>query len=253
MFEQSLVLPTPTHKRWTFAVSLTLQMAALSVLVLVPLIYTERLSQVLIRGSITAPTPPPPPPPKPEFTQAPQEMVRTIRARAVDPVAFLRNLKPRPLVDIVNQMFDPAPAAVAAPCLNCVPGSIGVVSSGLYTGDHALPLPPPPPPVAVKPPKDEAPKQIRVGGDVLAAKILRRVVPVYPPLAKQARISGVVRLQGKISREGTIIDLQVLSGHPLLIPAALDAVKQWVYRPTLLNGDPVEVVAPIDVNFTLSH
>lgn len=252
MFEQSLVLPTPTHNRWTFAVSLTLQMAALSVLVLVPLIYTERLSQVLIRGSITAPTPPPPPPPKPEFMQAQPEMARAVRARAVDPIAFLRNLKPRPLVEIVNRIFDDVPSAPAAPCLNCVAGSIGVAGAALNFGDHVAP-PPPPPPVAVKDPKDEAPKQIRVGGEVLAAKMLRRVVPVYPPLAKQARISGVVRLQGKISREGTIIDLQVLSGHPLLIPAAIDAVKQWVYRPTLLNGDPVEVVAPIDVNFTLSH
>jgi periplasmic protein TonB len=82
--------------------------------------------------------------------------------------------------------------------------------------------------------------------------MVRRILPVYPPLAKQARVSGTVRLQGIISKEGTIQQLQVVSGHPLLVPAAIEAVKQWIYRPTLLNGEPVEVIAPIDVNFTLS-
>jgi periplasmic protein TonB len=75
----------------------------------------------------------------------------------------------------------------------------------------------------------------------------------YPPLAKQARIQGVVRLNAIIGRDGSIQNLQVVSGHPLLAPAAIDAVKRWVYQPTLLNGEPVEVVTVIDVNFTLSQ
>ena len=78
-------------------------------------------------------------------------------------------------------------------------------------------------------------------------------MPVYPPLARQARISGTVRLEGVISRTGHVINLQVVSGHPLLATAALDAVRQWVYRPTLLNGEAVEVIAPIEVHFTLSQ
>jgi protein TonB len=76
---------------------------------------------------------------------------------------------------------------------------------------------------------------------------------VYPPLAKQARISGTVKLAAVIAKDGTIQDLKVISGHPLLIPSALEAVKQWVYQPTLLNGEPVEVSTQIDVNFTLSQ
>ena len=76
---------------------------------------------------------------------------------------------------------------------------------------------------------------------------------MYPPLAKQARISGVVHLNAVIAKDGTIQDLKVISGHPLLIQAAMDAVRQWVYAPTLLNGEPVEVVTQIDVNFTLSQ
>jgi protein TonB len=83
------------------------------------------------------------------------------------------------------------------------------------------------------------------------AKLVRKVIPEYPPLAKTARIAGVVHLLGVIAKDGTIQNLQLISGHPLLARAALEAVGKWVYQPTLLNGQPVEVIAPIDVNFTL--
>lgn len=86
-----------------------------------------------------------------------------------------------------------------------------------------------------------------------AARIVRRVLPIYPPLARTARISGVVRLQAIIATDGTIAELNVVSGHPLLIKAAVDAVKQWVYKPTVLNGKPVPVDTQIDVNFTLGR
>jgi protein TonB len=110
--------------------------------------------------------------------------------------------------------------------------------------------PPPPPPVKVE--KPVTPQRIRVGGNVQQAKLIRQPKPIYPPLAKQARISGVV-LNAIIGKDGTIQNLTVASGHPLLVPAAMEAVKQWVYQPTLLNGEPVEVVTQIDVNFTLSQ
>jgi protein TonB len=77
--------------------------------------------------------------------------------------------------------------------------------------------------------------------------------PVYPPLAKQARIQGVVRFTAIIGRDGTIQNLTLVSGHPLLVSSAQEAVKQWRYKPTLLNGEPVEVVTQIDVNFTLNQ
>jgi TonB family protein len=112
------------------------------------------------------------------------------------------------------------------------------------------PPPPPPPPSA---PKPVTPQRIRVGGNVQQAKLIRQPKPIYPPLAKQARISGVVRLNAIIGKDGTIQNLTVASGHPLLVPAAMEAVKQWVYQPTLLNGEAVEVVTQIDVNFTLSQ
>ena len=83
--------------------------------------------------------------------------------------------------------------------------------------------------------------------------MVKKIKPVYPPLAKQARIQGTVILNAIISKDGTIQNLTVASGHALLVQAALDAVKQWVYQPTLLNGEPVEVTTEIDVNFTLSQ
>src|SRR2546421_312047 len=108
----------------------------------------------------------------------------------------------------------------------------------------APPPPPPPPP---------PPARVRVGGNVQQANLLSQTKPVYPPLAKQARIQGVVVLEAEISKEGTIDNLKVITGHPLLIQAAIDAVKQWKYKPTLLNGEAVAVVTTITVNFAFSQ
>jgi protein TonB len=97
------------------------------------------------------------------------------------------------------------------------------------------------------------PSRIRVGGNVQQNLLVSQPHPVYPLEAKQARIQGVVKLNATIAKDGTMQHLEVISGHPLLIPAALDAVRQWVYKPTLLNGQPVEVMTEIEVNFTLSQ
>jgi TonB family protein len=97
------------------------------------------------------------------------------------------------------------------------------------------------------------PGRIRVGGNVQQLKLVEQPRPIYPPLAKQARIQGVVRLNAIIAKDGTIANLTVIAGHPLLVPAAIEAVRHWVYSTTLLNGEPVEVETVIDVNFTLSN
>jgi len=97
------------------------------------------------------------------------------------------------------------------------------------------------------------PSTIRVGGNVQQSKLIRQLIPVYPPLAKQARISGVVHFNVRIAEDGKVDDIKVISGHPLLIQSALSAVKQWEYAPTLLNGTPVKVVTQVDVNFNLSE
>ena len=95
------------------------------------------------------------------------------------------------------------------------------------------------------------PSRVRVGGAVQSANLISHVAPVYPPLAKQARLQGDVVLEAVISREGDVTNLRVVSGHPLLVEAALTAARQWKYRPTLLNGQPVEVISQVTVPFTL--
>ena len=117
---------------------------------------------------------------------------------------------------------------------------------------HVLTAAPPP---AINQPEVAKPPQgpIRVSAGVQSARLVKKVIPEYPPLARAARISGVVHLIGVIARDGSIRNLQLVSGHPLLSHAALEAVEQWIYRPTLLNGEPVEVIAPIDVYFNLGQ
>jgi TonB family protein len=102
-------------------------------------------------------------------------------------------------------------------------------------------------------PSHPAPARIRVGGNIQSDSLVFQPRPFYPAEAKQKRISGQVHMSAIIGKDGAVRELQVLSGHPLLAPAALKAVRQWIYRPTLLNGNPVEVSTVIDVNFTLTR
>jgi protein TonB len=131
-----------------------------------------------------------------------------------------------------------------------VGGVVGGIDSGLAGGGVGgvlggiIAAPPPPPPPQ---------ERIRVGGQVQSARLVNQPRPVYPPLARQARIQGTVRLEAVINKEGLIEELTVVSGHPLLIKAAQDAVLQWQYQPTLLNGVAVEVITTIDVNFTMGR
>jgi protein TonB len=101
-------------------------------------------------------------------------------------------------------------------------------------------------------PKVATPQRVRVSQGVSQGLLIHQVKPVYPPLARQARIQGTVVLQALISKDGTIENLHLVSGHPMLAPAAIEAVKQWRYKPYFLNGEPVEVDTTINVNFTLA-
>ena len=123
-----------------------------------------------------------------------------------------------------------------------------ITAVGGTLGGMIAPPPPPPAPLASG---ADMPRRINIGGNIQQSKLISQPRPAYPPLAKQARISGVVNLQAVIATDGTVKNLTVISGHPLLVPAALEAVRLWVYQQTLLNGEPVEVMTQIDVNFTL--
>ena len=183
--------------------------------------------------------PPPPPPP----AAAPIQKVRITRL-----VQAGRLVAPRAIPKEVAILKEEEMPDVSAGVVGGVPGGVpggqaGGVLGGILGGIAGSNLPPPP---------KETPKRIRVGGQVQQARLLSQPRPVYPPLARQARIQGTVRLQAIIAKDGAIVQLEVVSGHPLLVQSALEAVRQWRYQPTLLNGEPVEVVTTIDVVFTLS-
>lgn len=126
-------------------------------------------------------------------------------------------------------------------------GALGGVIGGVVGAVPSVAPPPPPP----KAPKPTGPQ--RIGGRVMEASLIRKVQPVYPPLAKSARVQGQVEFTAIIGKDGTIQNLTLVKGHPLLVRAAQEAVEQWRYKPTLLNGEPVDVITNIIVNFTLTQ
>ncbi len=246
MFEEMVVSNAKnkkTNKPWTVVVSMLLQIAFLAILILIPLIYTEALPKTLMSSILLAPPPPPPPPPPP----APVQVVH------VKPTAHLMEagklVAPKAIpkdVKIIKE--EEAPPDMGAGMVGGVPGgvaggSMGGVIGGVIGGAGS----------AAPPPPKVTQKRITVGGNVQAAHLVNRVQPIYPPLARQTRISGTVKLHAIIAKNGAVESLTVVSGHPLLVQSALDAVKQWRYQPTLLNGDPVEVDTEIDVIFSLAQ
>ncbi len=248
MFEQSILQPETDKKPWTFAASVLVEVCVVSVSLLIPLVYTERMGL----GSIQSSALPSPRPslPKPEFESHPKTQSTHRRFN------FLPTQLNIPTKTVVALIDDPIPTS----CTDCVADAIPQVGLDRAIGIGG-PVRVEPPPVRAQPKPAEVQKPVdavvvapvRVSLGAQEAKIIRRVIPTYPALAKQARVQGTVKLLGVISTEGRIEKLQVISGHPLLIQAAVDAVKQWTYRPTLLSGQPVEVMAPIDVNFILSN
>jgi TonB family protein len=177
------------------------------------------------------------------------EMARLVQ-QTLEKAGRLGYTAASPTVPQIREEALPPPSSGGV--LGGVPGgtAAGVIGGIIGSVPTAPPPAPLPPPDASNP---VTPQRIRVGGFMQQAKLIQQAKPVYPTLAKQARISGVVKLNAVIGKDGTIQNLTVASGHPLLVPAAMEAVKQWVYQPTLLNGEPVEVVTQIEVNFTLSQ
>lgn len=239
---ESTVNPKRTNKPWTMALSMIVQVIILFVLILIPLIYTEALPRTMLTTLLVAPPPPPPPPPPPVAAQVVRvkPVERLMQAgKLVSPKAIPKDIK------IIKE--EELPPDVMVGVTGGVPGGVpggqaGGVIGGVIGG--VVGNVPPPPKVL---------QRIRQGGNVQAARLINRVQPTYPPLARQARIQGTVRLHAIIAKDGTVQQLEVLSGHPLLVQSALDAVRQWRYQPTLLNGEPVEVDTTVDVIFSLNQ
>jgi protein TonB len=243
MFEDSLIESggrLKTKRGVTTVFSFVLQVALVGVLVLLPLLFTEALPKTQLMTFLVAPPPPPPPPPP---AAAPVKVVKQIQTDIIN--GQLRTPTKIPeKVQMIKEEEAPPPQ-MSAGVVGGVPGGVpggqmGGVIGGIISST----------PVAV--PKAATPQRVRVSQGVTQGLLIKKIQPAYPPLARQARIQGSVLLQAQISKEGTIEHLTLISGHPMLAPAAIEAVKQWRYKPYILNGEPVEVDTQITVNFTLS-
>jgi protein TonB len=140
---------------------------------------------------------------------------------------------------MVTEKEAPPSAGFGVAGMEGLGGSSGGVIGGIFNGTAAPKV------------KAEAPKKVNISGGVATGLLLQKTVPLYPPIAKAARVQGTVVLQATISKTGTIENLRVISGNAMLQAAAVSAVQQWRYRPYLLNGEPVEVETTVNVVFTL--
>jgi periplasmic protein TonB len=244
MFEDSLIESggkLRTNRGKTTTISFVLQVLLVGVLVLIPLIFTEALPKQQLMTFLVAPPPPPPPPPPP--AAAPVKVVKQVQSN-LDQGQLRTPTKIPEKVQMIKEEDSPPPD-MSSGVVGGVPGGVpggqmGGVIGGIISST----------PVAV--PKVATPQRVRVSLGVSQGLLIKKVQPTYPPLARQARIQGKVLLQAEISKDGTIENLRLLSGHPMLAPAAIEAVKQWRYKPYMLNGEPVAVETQVEVNFTLS-
>ena len=244
MFEDSLIESggrLKTKRGVTTFLSFGLQMLLVGVLVLIPLLFTEALPKTQLMTFLVAPPPPPPPPPPPAAAQI--KVVKVIQTDIIN--GQLRTPTKIPeKIQMIKEEEAPPPVSTMAGVVGGVPGAAGGQMGGVIGGIISST------PVSV--PKVATPQRVRVSQGVTQGLLIRKVQPTYPPLARQARIQGQVLLQAEISKDGTIQNLRLISGHPMLTSAAIEAVKQWRYKPYILNGEPVEVETQITVNFTLS-
>jgi protein TonB len=231
-------------KRAAIPLAYVVESLLVGLLVLVPLIYTQALPHQSLITEIHIAPPPGPPPAQPGVQRA-RPTRRSTTTTLVVPARI-----PDSILRIVENREPPPTDLGAGPWVpGGIPEGFARVGGGIPGGLGLAPGLPPPPEPRVTP----KPRLIRLGGQVVAAKGLYQPSPAYPPLALIARVQGTVVLQAVIGRDGAVQDLKVLSGPALLVRAAMDAVRTWRYQPTLLNGDPVDVLTEVSVNFTLSQ
>ncbi len=237
-----------TANPWTMSISIVIQCAVISAAILIPLLRIEALPAVHLSEAKIAPPH--------VLTVAIPDAIRKALSAAPPRLAMpTRRLiqAPTRIPQRVEQVIDVGDLADFAP--------VAEQNTGAPLLALSTPVAPPPAPPVQSPKQNTAQQQIaapsntpyRVGGDVKAPVLRSAPKPAYPPLARQARVQGTVRLNGIISRDGTVRSLELVSGHPLLVQAAIQAVRTWLYDPARLNGQIVDVILVIDVNFTLTQ
>jgi protein TonB len=245
LFEVSLLDSSVAQRRrrtWSTLLSFVLQLFLIGLLLLLPLWFTDVLPKQQLLSLLEAPPPPPPPPPPPAAsTPSAAKVVKGTSNIANGRLRTPSRIPSR--VQMIKEDDAPPPVATTGGVVGGVPGGIpggqldGVIG-GIISSSSSL--------AAVPRLSQPAPavQRVRVSQGVTKGLLIYRVEPAYPPLAKQARIQGVVVLTAIIGKDGNVQNLQIVSGHPLLAPAAIEAVKQC-----LLNGQPVEVETTVTVNF----
>jgi protein TonB len=235
MFEDSLMESggrIKTNQKWTGMISTLVQLGLVGFLVLLPLIFTEALPKGLTTNWLVAPPPPPPPPPP----AAPQIQHVQKVSEIVDGALRTPNKIPKK-IQMIKEEETPAAAGVQGGVVGGVPGGSANGVIGGIIGS------------AAPPPKVATPQKLRISTGVAEGLKVHDVTPTYPQMARIAHIQGDVLLQATISKAGVIENLRAVQGHPILIQAAMDAVKQWKYKPYILNGEAVEVETTIRVQF----
>jgi periplasmic protein TonB len=238
MFEDSLIESgrrLKTNRGRTAAISFGLQAILVGILVLIPLLITEALPKQQLTTFLVAPPPPPPPPPP----AAPVHIVRQVQTDIVNNQLRTPTRIPQKVQMIKEDAAPPMQGVMGGVAGGIPGGSSGGVIGGIISSTNVVA------------PKVAAPQRIRVSSGVSTGNLIRKITPQYPSIARTAHISGSVVLEAEISKEGDVVNLHVIGGPPLLRQAAIDAVKQWKYRPYLLNGEPVVVDTQVTVIFSL--
>jgi protein TonB len=248
MFSDSLLEFGTQNKRKALATTTSFIFNCMVIIVMlaVPLMFTEELPKAQLLTFLMAPPPPPPPPPPPA---AEVRVVRQVQTDLLNTGELRTPTKIPQKIQMIKEEEAPPPMASNGGVVGGVPGGIpggqlGGVIGSVISATSSL--------AAVPKFMPATPQRIRISGGVTKGLLIHRVEPTYPPLARAARVQGDVVLSAVIDTNGQIQNLQLVSGHPMLVPAALNAVKGWRYKPYLLNGQPVEVETTITVIFTLS-
>jgi len=213
-----------------------------ALVILLPLYFTNAINMPQFDKTLLVAPPPPPPPAVVHVTP---HVPKSFFAQGK---LFAPKVIPKQIAEVREEAPPPEPAlsGVERGVAGGVPGGqLGGVLGGILGASRQVPAPAPPPRARKGP--------YRVGGKVQAPKLIYQVQPVYPPLAKQARVQGDVVLDSVIDQQGHVTQLKVVSGPPLLVESAMQAVAQWKYQPTLLNGQPIAVGMMVTVHFDLGQ
>jgi protein TonB len=245
MFSDSLLDSSSRERKRRGAattISFIFQCVLVAGLLIIPLMFTEALPTAQLVTMLVAPPPPPPPPPP----AAAIPVVKVVQTNLLDNGQLRTPSRIPRKVEMIKEEEAPPPAFTGG-VVGGVPGGVpggqlnGVIGSIVSSNSMS----------SAMIPKFEVPKRVRISQGVTQGMCIKKVEPAYPKIAQSARVTGSVILKAIIGKDGQIHELQVVSGHPMLINAAMDAVKQWRYRPYLLSGEPVEVETTVTVTFQL--